>query len=140
MKRDKDRMSPALLSMITDDPLHNDLTFRLVYARTRRRSEGWEPYRSVPIATCPAVAAGGLSTHLIKHQHVGSGKKITAVPRAYFEQTSVKNYAIKSNHAEHTLSQNKHGRTVSPHPTDGRDDKDVVPVNQKHKEIKIQCH
>ena len=42
MKRDPDRMSPVLLSVIMDDPLHNDLTFRLVYARTRRRSEGWE--------------------------------------------------------------------------------------------------
>ena len=42
MKREEDRMSPVLLSVITDDPLHIDLTFRLVYAQTRRRSEGWE--------------------------------------------------------------------------------------------------
>ena len=42
LKREEDRMSPVLLSVITDDPLYNNLTFRLVYARTRRRSEGWE--------------------------------------------------------------------------------------------------
>ena len=52
----------------------------------------------------------------------------------------MKNFIPKINHAEHTLSQNKHGRTVSPNPIDGRSDREVVPVNQKHKEIKIQCH
>ena len=68
--RDPDRMSPVLLSMITEDHPPNDLTFRLVHYGTRRWSDGWIPSKSVPLATCPAMETEG-------------SKQITYNPKKY---------------------------------------------------------